>query len=81
MMRWLRCRKIEPGCFSSERVITVLERGHGPSEFIVEVEHLREDVQPAVHCDAGTIDGEWWALIPTPQPETIPIDRAELLPR
>lgn len=79
MSRWLRCHDIGNGMFSDERTITIQERGNGRIDFNVLVADVREE-DPAVRVKAGQIDGEWWAIIPTPQPETIPIEVCELLP-
>ncbi len=80
MNRWLRCHGVGNGVFSDERTVTVCERGNGPIDFIVSKEHCRDDDEPAVKVEVYFQDGGMWALIPTAQPEPIPIEDKELLP-
>lgn len=78
-IRWLRCVSIDDGMFSNERTIEIKTRGRREQCFLVPLSEL--DVQKsAVRVKAYLYEGGMWALVPTPQPETIPIAAADLLP-
>ena len=79
MNRWLRCVSVKHGLFSDERTVEVRERGNGEIGFIVSQDDV-DDGKSAVRVKVYTYEGGTWALLPTPQPETIPIEEAELLP-
>lgn len=79
MNRWLRCVSVKNGVFSDERTVEIRERGNGNIAFIVSQDDV-DDETPAVRVKAYTYEGGTWALIPTPQPEPIPIEEGELLP-
>lgn len=79
MTRWLRCVSVKCGLFSDERTVEIRERGNGNIGFIVSQDDVDDDA-PAVRVKTYLYEGSTWALIPTPQPEPIPIDEAELLP-
>lgn len=79
MAQWLRCHEISQGMFSDERTVTVQERGNGKIEFIVSEQYVRVQ-EPALRVRAYQDDsGGWWASIPTPQPESIPVEHGEFL--
>lgn len=77
-MKWLRC-EVSKGMFSDERVVAVRTRNEGQREFFVPQDEVREDT-PAVRVKAYVYDGGLWALIPTCQPEPVPIHDSDLLP-
>lgn len=79
MTRWLRCVSIKGGLFSDERTVEIRERGNGNIGFIVPQDVVNEEAH-AVLVKVYEYEGGTWALIPTPQPEPIPIEDEELLP-
>lgn len=79
MDRWLRCHEIGQGVFSDERTVTINERGNGEVDFIVSQDDVCDE-KLSVRVKVYIHDGGTWALIPTPQPEPIPIEETELLP-
>jgi hypothetical protein len=78
--QWLKCRVLK-GMFSDERVVVVNEQRDRMSFFVPSSKvrgGIDEDgeVQVRVFSAGNTT----WAVIPTEDTETIPIDRAELNP-
>lgn len=77
--QWLACR-VEPGMFSSERLVRIRLRDGRDVTFLVPVEAVKETAggEGQIAVRVFDRDGGAWVEIPTPNPVAVPADTDKL---
>lgn len=79
MTKWLKCR-VENGMFSDERAVIVHRRGNGSIEFFVPENYVKNiEGQGTVQVRVFRRDDGFWAELPTPFRDSVPIEEAQVI--